>query len=436
MKITALDGKGLRASGLTFFEVQATRCAVENNVQPGETFKYNTEAGLQVLERSKTRIKILRGATGKTWEALIVGESGETVETPVIQTPGQTAEKPAVVVESAAPIEMPKTPAVAKGGGVEAVQAAMNALTSAISGLQSGGAGVNKDEVRAIVNEIIKEQLAALREANTTHLTVNKVEIPEMKGEILHPCFKELLFCVQNKLITFLSGPAGTGKNVLCEQVAKALGLKFYCQGGLQNKYELEGFRDAKGDYMETPLYIAMTQGGLFMLDEIDSTSAEVLVPFNSILANGYYTFPNGERIEACENFHIVVAGNTLGNGADNAYIGRFQMDASTKDRFAPVRMKYDVRIETACAAGDTALVEFFHKVREVVKSQSLTYTISPRGLKRVATFVAGGYSKEEALAYSVFNGWADCDIQTAKYALEHENSDWGKAFQAMKVNA
>lgn len=46
------------------------------------------------------------------------------------------------------------------------------------------------------------------------------------------------------------------------------------------------------GNYQETQFFKAFTEGGLFMLDEMDASIPEVLVILNAAIANRYFDFP------------------------------------------------------------------------------------------------------------------------------------------------
>ena len=116
----------------------------------------------------------------------------------------------------------------------------------------------------------------------------------------------------------FLAGPAGSGKNVICKQIAKALDLDFYFSNAVTQEYKLTGFTDANGTYHESQFYKAFRNGGLFMLDEMDASIPEVLIILNAAIANRYFDFPAPiGYVEAHPDFRVVAAGNTFGNGAD-----------------------------------------------------------------------------------------------------------------------
>jgi len=417
-KIKTLSGAPLRCE-FSAFEIEALKNAVALNLKPGVCFPFRTETpGFTVLDNSETVITLCREINGKVLTAAKVG-GVDAPAVPAAPAPAKVEEqttKPAVAA--------PAGGAAISGGSVEA---ALATLAAALNKPQT--AQIDAAAVAAIVNEQLTAKVEELRAANTHRVEVNRVEVPALDSEILHKDFETVLFNVQNEIPTYLVGPAGTGKNVLSEQVAKALNLPFFYAGSLQNKYELEGFVDATGNYQETEFYRAFTGGGLFLFDEIDGTAAEVLVAFNAALANRYYNFPGKGRIKAHDNFRVIAAGNTAGRGADESYCGRFQLDASTLDRFAFVTLTYDERIETAAAGGDSALVTFAHSLRAAVAKQGLTYTVTPRCLSRVAKYTAGGWDAVKSLRVGLVGSWDAADIKL----LQANLAGSGKWFDAFK---
>lgn len=214
-----------------------------------------------------------------------------------------------------------------------------------------------------------------------------EVRTPERvyKGEgVTHSKFGDILNLVSADIPVFITGPAGCGKNVICKQVAESLGLEFYFSNAVTQEYKVTGFIDAGGHYHETQFYKAFTEGGLFMLDEIDASTPEVLVILNAAIANRYFDFPTG-RVEAHENFRLIAAGNTYGTGADIEYTGRYQLDASSLDRFAIIEITYDADIEEFISNGNSELVSFVRKFREVVDKNKIKFIVSYRAIERLS---------------------------------------------------
>ena len=205
----------------------------------------------------------------------------------------------------------------------------------------------------------------------------------EIKGTV-HECFDKVLNLVNMDIPVFLSGAAGTGKNVICKQVAEAMNLDFYFTNAVTQEYQLKGFIDANGTYHETQFYKAFVNGGLFFLDEMDGSIPETLIILNAAIANRYFDFPTG-KVEASPNFRVIAAGNTVGTGADIEYTGRFQLDASSLDRFALVHVGYSPAIEKAVTNGNDELCRFANQFRKITEDAGIKCLCTYRGLERIA---------------------------------------------------
>lgn len=232
---------------------------------------------------------------------------------------------------------------------------------------------------KPILDQYIKEVYGMLP---IIHEVKTPTETKRVEG-IVHEKFDTVLNLVNANIPVFLTGPAGTGKNVICKQVAEALGLEFYFSNAVTQEYKLTGFIDANGKYHETQFYKAFTQGGLFMLDEMDASIPEVLIILNSAIANRYFDFPTG-RVEAHEDFRIISAGNTFGTGADIEYTGRFQLDSASLDRFAMIQVNYSEAIEEALAQGDDELLEFIRAFRKATETAGIKHLATYRSIERI----------------------------------------------------
>lgn len=263
------------------------------------------------------------------------------------------------------------------------------------------------DSVESKIQNFIMEEYGPIERKITTVID----DIPrEMKG-IQHEKFETVLKFVANDEPVFLTGPAGSGKNVLCKQVAEALGLKFYFTNAVTQEYKLTGFTDAMGNYQETQFYKAFTQGGVFMLDEMDASIPEVLVILNAAIANRYFDFPAPiGYVEAHPDFRVIAAGNTVGQGATNEYVGRNQLDGASLDRFAVIEIDYSDAIERNVALGNEELLKFCREYRNAARKNGVDIIVSYRGIGRLAKMV-NLLSKEEALQTCLFKGLEKDDL-------------------------
>ena len=159
------------------------------------------------------------------------------------------------------------------------------------------------------------------------------------------------------------------------------------------------------------------------MFDEASTTSAEVQVAFNSMLANLWYNFPKEGMINAHPDFHIIAADNTTGRGGNSTYSARFQMDASTLDRYTAIRVDYTEELDMAMAENDTELVTFIRDLRKAINEARLSYTASPRALRAIkAHQKMDVFTELEAFELGLCSSWSKQDIRTLAARIEGDN--------------
>ncbi|MGI6034063.1 MAG: AAA family ATPase [Coriobacteriales bacterium] len=204
--------------------------------------------------------------------------------------------------------------------------------------------------------------------------------------QVVHASFEPVAHAVLHDLPVYIYGPAGSGKNVLVEQVALALDLDFHFMGCVTDEFKLSGFVDARGVYHETEFYRAFKDGGIFFLDEFDASDPAVAIALNGAIANRYFSFPT-ETLRAHPDFRVVAAGNTLGTGRDDVYTGRMQLDAASLNRFVTIPVDYDPMIDSFCAKGDGDLLAFIHAYRSACSQMGIPSVASYRNIKMIKAF-------------------------------------------------
>lgn len=423
MKLKTISGETLRAQ-FTDFECHALKHAAAH-CQTGETFtgvptssnpKYMGSAEtFTVVDNNDEFVTIRREKTGLCLSAMKC--EGSTMD----RKPSEKVERHERKEEA--------TTAATSGNPAEMLTAAIQALAG----------GVTPAAIASLQEEVaaLKETVAALKEGTPSRTIEVKVgEKTNRVDGVLNPVFEDVLTLISANKNVYLFGPAGSGKNVLCGQVAEALGLKFYYQNTLLTKFDLSGFKNAVGDFEKTEFFEAFTQGGLFMLDEVDNSSAEALVALNAALANGYYSFPGGiGRVDVHPDFRCIAAGNTIGTGADAAYCGRYKLDASSRDRFQFIEVDYCPEIEESICAGHDDILQFVRDLRKAVKKVGAEMILGYRCMSSLVQF-GEKFGEEKSIKYFITKGIEKTDrdtireIQRALKEVSGKNNAWHSAFQ------
>ena len=305
---------------------------------------------------------------------------------------------------------------------IEAMNTNTKLEDALINGIVSKGKELATEELEKELKDRLDKFIRETYGALPQKLTIVHKDIEYDKTGIFHKMFEKVLKLVDMNLPVMLTGGAGAGKNFMLEQVANALGLDFYYTSTITQEYKLTGFIDGGGKYHETEFYKAFTQGGVFMLDEIDASIPECLVILNGAIANGYFDFPTGREI-ANENFRVVCAGNTVGLGADLVYTGRNVLDGATLDRFVLVEIDYDSRIEENLCQ-DEDLRNFLYDVRHSVKVNHINHIIGMRCFKYAYELLMNDFDKEFIVKSVILKGLQQDDINVLKSSL-NSGSEW-----------
>lgn len=284
-------------------------------------------------------------------------------------------------------------------------------------------------QAEPMIEEMVEERLNQWVTENAARIQ-KPIEyiIPETGDtfdEVTHEKFETVCKYVMYNLPVMLVGPAGTGKNHLCKQVADFLKLDFYFANAVTQEHKLTGFIDANGVFHETQFYKAFKNGGLFMFDELDASDPEVLVTFNAALANGYFDFPTG-RVDAHENFRVVAAANTTGNGASYEYVGRNQIDAATLNRFGVIEIGYSEAIENSLSC-DNDLLDFIRAFRSACDEYGINHVASYRDITRCSV-LKEALGVVEALKTGLIRNLEHDDINMLVNKFNSKADEWSTA--------
>ena len=293
-------------------------------------------------------------------------------------------------------------------------------------------AGVTRDAVA----KIIREEVARASVPRTTKVLGLDGEARDVG--ITHPQFDSLVKLVSIDQPTYVHGPSASGKTFAIHQAAKALNLApciLACSQDME-VYAFSGFRNANGGYDATEFRRAwegtgeFEGGALIFIDEFDRAPGGVAIAFNQALdGSRSFVFPDG-AIKRHPRTRLVMAGNTLGLGADGAYAAGERLDASTRDRCAFLPWDYDNGHEDAVSdaiAGAHGLDiakardwrEYVRAVRAAVAKLGLDYVVSPRATYDGTRMLAAGLKLSDVRTFAVWARISSEDHQPIKSALK-----------------
>lgn len=404
MRVRTLQGATLR-SEFTAFQAEALKHAANyesegaafQGVPSSKETRYNESKQVFTVVYKRGGELHLQDAKGNVLKATFGEDIASAPKAPKAEDTSATTETAAEKDQTnVAPSNVQAS--TAAGNNTLAALASVVANLSASEferGKQAAAGEIS--ELRARIDELQEENErlqsdldAAAKQGGTgTIINVHTAEgIRTTETEkYLQPCFAEVLTYIEAGENVYLYGPAGSGKNVLCEELAKALGVPFYYQNTIVTKFDITGYKNATGEFEKTEFYKAFTEGGLFLLDEVDNSTAEALVALNAALANGYYAFPNVGKVKMHPKFRCIAAGNTCGLGASEEYCGRYKMDESSRDRFLFVEVDYMDEIERQICNGNEDIISFVHSLRSAAQAAGVSITCGYRAIKRLATF-------------------------------------------------
>lgn len=140
----------------------------------------------------------------------------------------------------------------------------------------------------------------------------------------------------------YLYGNAGNGKTTFAYNVASELELQLYNINSVKNEFSVKGFFNLDGVY-ELSLYEKWYRdGGVLLLDEVDSYSSNGMLYLNNgVEVNSkYLTLENGDVVFKNKDCYVIACANTDGSGKNIDYIGRNAIDKAFMSRFTKKEYK------------------------------------------------------------------------------------------------
>lgn len=277
------------------------------------------------------------------------------------------------------------------------------------------------------VQQFVEQATAQLKDAAqkaiieaATHyrpLQIKEREETRVVQGVLPPEFNTMIQLASARIPILLVGPAGCGKTYLCEKLAEALGMTFAdqsCSEGMSesvfNGLLLPLGKGGEFQHVPTPFMNMYENGGVMLLDEIDAGDPNLYTYINKAIANQSYSVAQrykNPNVKKHDDFVLVCAANTFGNGADAMYVGRNQLDAATLDRFkvGMITMDYNKEVELSLAPRE--LCEWAWGIRHAIQAKKLRRIMSTRTIKDMAVMqrMYGWQTAQWEEAY--FSGWS-----------------------------
>lgn len=241
----------------------------------------------------------------------------------------------------------------------------------------------------------------------------------KVKG-VLPAEFPRMLQLASQRVPILLVGPAGCGKTYLSEKIAEALGLEYSdqsCSEGMSenvfNGLLLPTGAHGAFEHHTSPFMERYEKGGVMLLDEMDAGDPNLFTYVNKAIANSSYTVAQRWKkpvVRKHADFVLVAAANTFGNGADEMYVGRNQLDAATIDRFKVGMITMDYSREVEMSLAPEELCHWAWRIRDKIRECKLRRIMSTRVIKDMAKMTEAYSWTLKDWNDTYFTGWTQAE--------------------------
>jgi len=276
--------------------------------------------------------------------------------------------------------------------------------------------------------EIAKHAIAEAAKQFTTIAVKVGSNKPRKVDGVVPEWFPQMLQLAQARKNILLVGPAGCGKTHMASILAQALGLDYSsqsCSAGMSES-QLTGWLLPVGDdsrfvYVMAEFVRIYENGGVFLIDEIDSSDPNVLIYINQALAQKEFYLPHryeNPRVKKHKDFVAVAAANTFGTGADAMYHARNALDAATLDRFriGVIPVDYSPTIEEKFV--NTDILEWGRDIRDRINRNHLQKIMSTRFLIDATDMNRDQEWNLDQIKSSYFADWSKEEMRMIGVAL------------------
>ena len=242
------------------------------------------------------------------------------------------------------------------------------------------------EQVIPIVDKAIKDVRSFGVAVSTAEKEKDKYKPKEKTS---HPALYKMLSLARIGQNILMVGPTGSGKTYLSSEIADMLGRDFSsvsCCAGMSESW-LSGWllpikENGTFDYVPSGFVEMYEKGGVFLFDEMDAGDENTLIFINAALAGDCFHLPqrfHSRKVKRHKDFVALAAANTFGNGENDIYSGRNQLDGATLDRFRAGVIEVDYSEELERKKIHPEILQWGWFIRNCIKVGSINKAMSTR---------------------------------------------------------
>jgi len=247
--------------------------------------------------------------------------------------------------------------------------------------------------------------------------------------------YRQLEQIVKSKTFypVFITGLSGNGKTTMVEQVAaklqrECIRVNVSIETDEDDLIGGNTLQDGNVIYREGPVIMAMRQGAILLIDEIDRGSNKLMCLQSILEGKPLFNKKTGEVIHPKEGFTIIATANTKGRGTeDGRFIAAQILDEAFLERF-PITVEQEYPTTTVERKIVINKMNFFNKLDEDFADKLINWADVIR-----KTFQEGGVDEiistrrlvNIVQAYSIFDDREDA----IKYCINRFDEDTKAAF-------
>lgn len=251
--------------------------------------------------------------------------------------------------------------------------------------------------------------------------------IPRYRNYVFRPGLSAILAFLRDNAgdALMLTGPSGSGKTSMICQIAARLNWPVHtvtCHGRMEVSDLIGQFVLNQGStfFVHGPLAVAMREGHILILNEIDLMDPSELAGLNDVIEGQPLMIPQngGELIQPHPKFRVFATGNSAGSGDPTGlYQGVLRQNLAFLDRFQVMTVGY---LDSATELGvlessvpslprevGEKMIAVANEIRRLFLGEAdagaaLTITMSTRTLVRWARLALTFRSAPQPIAYAM----------------------------------